>query len=115
MRAPDPPAAAVWVGDAVLLDTGPAWSRAGAVLYRRYGAEFTLEHKRELIGTAGAVASAIVERHLGRPGEGAALRDELNEIVFTEVGRSAPPQPGAVELVRALRAAGVALGVASTS
>ena len=115
MRAPHPPAAVVFDCDGLLLDTESAWSRAEAVLYRRYGAEFTLEHKRELIGTAGAVASAIVERHLGRPGEGAALRDELNEIVFTEVGRSAPPQPGAVELVRALRAEGVALGVASNS
>src|SRR2546423_273811 len=115
MRAPNPPAAVVFDCDGLLLDTESAWSRAEAVLYARYDGEFTLEHKRELLGNAGPVAAAIVERHLGRPGQGAALMVELGEIVFEEIGRSAPPQPGAVELMRALRAEGVPVGVASNS
>jgi HAD superfamily hydrolase (TIGR01509 family) len=114
-RPPDPPAAVVFDCDGLLLDTESAWSRSEAVLYRRYGAQFTLEHKRELVGTAGTRADEIVERHLGLPGRGADLRAELLEIVLAEVARSAPPQPGARELVAALRAEGVPIGVASNS
>jgi len=115
MRAPAPPAAVVFDCDGLLLDTESAWSRAEAVLYRRYGGEFTLEHKRELLGKAGPLAASIVARHLDRPGEGAAIMAELGELVLEEVARSAPPQPGAAELVDALRAEGVPLGVASNS
>jgi HAD superfamily hydrolase (TIGR01509 family) len=85
------------------------------VLYRRHGSEFTLEHKRELLGTSGPRAREIFERHLGLPGRGHELAHELLELVFAEVGSAAPPQPGARELIAALRAGGVALGVASNS
>jgi HAD superfamily hydrolase (TIGR01509 family) len=85
------------------------------VLYRRHGSEFTLEHKHELLGTSGPRARRLFERHLGMPGRGAELSAELLELVFAEIGRAAPPQPGARELVAALRGAGVALGVASNS
>jgi HAD superfamily hydrolase (TIGR01509 family) len=85
------------------------------VLYRRHGSEFTLEHKRELLGTSGPRAQGIFERHLGLPGRGPQLSAELLELVFAEVGRAAPPQPGARELVSALRGAGVLIGVASNS
>src|SRR5262249_41813556 len=61
------------------------------------------------------VARATIERHLGLPGRGTVLLDELGELIFAEIGRSAPPQPGAVELLRALRAEGVPVGVASNS
>jgi HAD superfamily hydrolase (TIGR01509 family) len=115
MRAPHPPAAVVFDCDGLLLDTESAWTRAEAVLYARYGGEFTLEHKRELLGKAGPLAASIVARHLGRPGEGAALMAELGELVLEEVARSAPPRPGAVDLLRALRAEGVPVGVASNS
>ena len=115
MLAPRPPAAVVFDCDGLLLDTESAWSRAEAALYARYGGEFTLEHKRELLGNAGPLAASIVARHLGIPGRGSALMAELGEIVLEEVARSAPPQPGAVELVRALRAESVPVGVASNS
>jgi len=115
MRPPIPPAAVVFDCDGLLLDTESAWSRGEAVLYRRHGTQFTVGHKRELLGTAGTRASEIVERHLGLPGRGAELRAELLEIVLEEVARSAPPQPGARELVAALRAEGVPVGLASNS
>ena len=85
------------------------------MLYRRYGHEFTLEHKQELLGTSGPRARAAFERHLGLPGRGAELAAELLELVFEEVARAAPPQPGARELIAELRATGVPLGLASNS
>ena len=115
MPAPRPPAAVVFDCDGLLLDTESAWSRAEAVLYGRRGHAFTLEHKRELLGTSGPRARGIIERHLGLPGEGRALMAELHELVFAEIGRSAPPQPGATDLLAALHARGVPVAVASNS
>src|SRR4051794_1761829 len=115
MRAPSPPAAAVFDCDGLLLDTESAWTRGEEVLYRRHGREFTIEHKRELLGTSGPRARALFERHLGQPGRGHELAAELLDLVFAEVARAAPPQPGAREVVAALRAAGVPLGLASNS
>jgi HAD superfamily hydrolase (TIGR01509 family) len=102
--------------DGLLVDTETAWSRAERILYARYGVEFTLDHKRELIGTAGPTAAATVERHLGlQPGEGPQLQEEMHELALIEIRRAAPAMPGASELVAALRAVGRPLGVASNS
>ena len=102
--------------DGLLVDTETAWSRAERELYARRGVEFTLDHKRELLGTAAETAMAIVERHLGLPAGGAdALVDEMRELVTREIERSAPPMPGAPELVSELRRAGIPVGLASNS
>src|SRR3954471_9185648 len=89
-RPPSPPAAVVFDCDGLLLDTESAWSRGEAVLYRRHGVRFTLEHKRELLGTAGTRAREIIERHLGLPGQGEELAAELLETVMAQGGRSGP-------------------------
>src|SRR3954454_21410693 len=114
-RPPQPPAAVVFDCDGLLLDTESAWTRGEDVLYRRYGRKFTLEDKQELLGTSAEKSRGIFERHLGLPGRGAEIAAQLRELVLDEVRRTAPPMPGAVELVAALRAAGIPVGVASNS
>ena len=52
---------------------------------------------------------------LDAPGEGQALMDELHELVMVEALAPVALRPGALELVRALSAAGVALAIASNS
>jgi HAD superfamily hydrolase (TIGR01509 family) len=101
--------------DGLLLDTESAWTRGEEVLYRRYGSEFTLAHKQELLGASATRAQELFERHLGLPGSGAELGAELLELVFEEVAAAAPPQPGARELVAAVGAAGIPAGIASNS
>src|SRR5215211_3489163 len=49
------PAAVLFDNDGLLLDTEVLWTRAEVTLIERYGATFTIEHKRELIGTSGPV------------------------------------------------------------
>jgi HAD superfamily hydrolase (TIGR01509 family) len=111
-----PPACVIFDCDGLLVDSESAWTRAEAVLYERHGIDFTLEHKHELLGTSGPVAIATLERHLGlTDGEGAALLEELNELALEEVRREAEPLAGAIDLVQALREAGVPVGVASNS
>jgi len=107
------PAAVLFDNDGLLLDTEVLWTRAEVVLFERFGATFTIEHKRELIGTSGAVAEATIERQLGAPGRGAELMAELHELVMEEALQGVEPMPGAVALLDALD--GVPVGVASNS
>ena len=57
-----------------------------------------------------------MERHLDQPGRAAELHDELRELVHAELdGAAIEPMPGARELIAALRAHGVPLGLATNS
>jgi HAD superfamily hydrolase (TIGR01509 family) len=113
MRRCMPPAAALFDNDGLTLDTETAWTRAEAALFARYGQTFTMDHKRELLGTAPAVSAAKLERMLGQPGP--TLSDELYALAIEEVGKTAEPMPGAVALLAALAQAGVPVGLVSNA
>lgn len=113
--APETVEAVVFDCDGLLLDTESAWTRGERTLYASRGVTFTMDHKRRLLGSSGPRAHALFEAHLDAPGEGDALMAELHGLVSDEIARSAPPQPGAVELLEALRAAGTPVGLASNS
>jgi HAD superfamily hydrolase (TIGR01509 family) len=106
------PAAVLFDNDGLLLDTEVLWTRAEVVLFARYGVTFTLDHKRELIGTSGPVTEAKVERWLGQPGRGGALMAEMHDLVMEEALAGVDPMPGAVELLDRVQAP---VGVASNS
>jgi HAD superfamily hydrolase (TIGR01509 family) len=101
--------------DGLLLATEEAWTRAEVTLFRRHGAEFTPEHKRDLLGSSRAIAAAKLERILAQPGRGHALMDELHELVMAEAAQGVEPMPGAIALVDELRAAGRPLALVSNS
>jgi HAD superfamily hydrolase (TIGR01509 family) len=108
-----PPAAVLFDNDGLTLDTEPAWTRAETALFARHGETFTMEHKRDLLGTAPVDAAAKLERMLGRPGD--EMNAELYELVLEEVAAGIEPMPGAVALLAALRAAAVPVGLVSNS
>jgi HAD superfamily hydrolase (TIGR01509 family) len=107
------PAAALFDNDGLTLDTEPAWTRAEIALFARYGVVFTMEHKRELLGTAPVESARRLERMLGRPGP--ELSNELYELAVEEVAGDVDPMPGAVALLAALGAAGVPVGLVSNA
>jgi HAD superfamily hydrolase (TIGR01509 family) len=107
------PAAALFDNDGLTLDTEPAWTRAEITLFARYGVVFTMEHKRELLGTAPVESARRLERMLGRPGP--ELSNELYELAVEEVAGDVDPMPGAVALLAALGAAGVPVGLVSNA
>jgi HAD superfamily hydrolase (TIGR01509 family) len=110
------PAAVIFDNDGLTLDTEHTWTRAEAALYARYGTRFTLDHKREMLGTSGAKSALAMERHLDQPGRGAELNAELRELVRAELdGSGVEPMPGVVELLDALRAHGIPVGLATNS
>ncbi len=108
-------AAVVFDNDGLLLDTEEAWTRAEKTLFERHGGTFTLDHKRDLIGSSPATSAAKLEAMLDLPGRGGALVDELHDLVMEEALAGVPPRPGALELVEALRGAGLPVAVASNS
>jgi HAD superfamily hydrolase (TIGR01509 family) len=107
--------AVVFDNDGLLLDTEEAWTRAEKTLFDRHGATFTIEHKRDLIGSSPATSAVKLEAMLDLPGRGPALMDELHDLVMEESLVGVPPRPGALELLDAIRAAGLPVGVASNS
>src|SRR6266508_5338248 len=106
-------AAVLFDSDGLTLDTEPAWTRAEVALFERHGSQFTPENKRELLGTAPVDAAGKLERMLGRPGD--ELNAELYELVLEEVAAGIEPMPGAVDLLAALRGAGIPVGLVSNS
>ncbi|HLB22179.1 MAG TPA: HAD family phosphatase [Solirubrobacteraceae bacterium] len=109
------PRAAIFDNDGLLLDTEQAWTRAERILFAARGREFTMEHKRTLIGSSRSLAAIKLEAILERPGEGEELMDELHELVMAEALAGVAPRPGAMELLERLTDAGIALAVASNS
>ena len=107
--------AIVFDNDGLLLDTEEAWTRAETALFERHGGTFTREHKQELLGTSTSTSAVKLEAMLDQPGRGAALMDELHELVMEEARAGVPPRPGALELLEAVRAAGIPVGLASNS
>jgi HAD superfamily hydrolase (TIGR01509 family) len=109
------PQAVIFDNDGLLLDTEDTWTRAEEALFARRGRVFTIEHKRSLLGSAGADAARKLEAMLEKPGEGGRLMDELQGLVMEEALGGVTPRPGALELVERLREAGVPIAVASNS
>jgi len=110
------PAAVIFDNDGLTLDTEHTWTRAEAALYARYGTQFTLDHKREMLGTSGEKSALTMERHLGQPGRGDELRVELRELVHDELdGTGVEPMPGVMEVLDALAERGIPLGLATYS
>jgi HAD superfamily hydrolase (TIGR01509 family) len=107
--------AVVFDNDGLLLDTEEAWTRAETALFERHGSTFTVEHKRELIGTSPSATAAKLSVMLDMPGRGPELMAELHEVVMRETLEDIPPRPGAVELLEAVRTAGLPVAVASNS
>jgi HAD superfamily hydrolase (TIGR01509 family) len=107
------PDAVLFDNDGLLLNTELLWTRAETTLFARHGMTFTMDHKREMIGTSMRESELIIERQLGLSGHGAELMADLHELVMEEARQGVEPMPGAVDLLDAL--AGRAIGVASNS
>lgn len=109
------PTAVVFDNDGLLLDTESVWTRAERDLFERRGAEFTPADKRELVGTSAGIAAGILERRLAEPGRGAALIEELNELVIAELEHGVEAMVGARELLHSLKQRGTPIGLVSNS
>ncbi len=109
------PDAVVFDNDGLLLDTESVWTRAERDLFDRRGIEFTLAHKRELVGTSAETAGGVLERRLGEPDRAEDLIEELNALVVAELEHGVEAMVGARELLHLLRQRGTPIGLVSNS
>ena len=108
------PAAVIFDLDGVLLDTEPIYLEATRELLARYGRELDPTVWWDQVGRPSPVVAQNIAAAHGLPVTGEAFHRERQAMVRTALMRSRP-LPGAIELTRALKAAGVALGVATSS
>jgi len=109
------PEAVLFDNDGLLLDTEAVWSRAEQKLFKRRGREFTIDHKRSLVGSSEKLAGQKLARFLDEPGREGELMEELNELVLAELEGGVDTMVGARELVDLLLRAGVPVALVSNS
>lgn len=109
------PEAVLFDNDGLLLDTESVWTRAEQKLFTQHGREFTIDHKRSLVGSSEKLAGQKLARFLDLPGQEAELMEELNVLVLAELEGGVDAMVGARELVDLLLGAGVPVGLVSNS
>ena len=108
------PAAVLWDMDGTLVDTEPSWMGAEAALVEEFGGRWTHEDSVQMIGLPLGPAARILQDHgVDLPVE--VIGERLVDGVVAAVGRELVWQPGALELLAALRAAGVASALVTMS
>ncbi len=115
--------AIVFDRDGLLADTEPISFRSWSTMIARdYGATITEQDERwsaVTVGKSGPIVWELIRDHFNLPVELPRdlpiLRDRSRDLYHRMLAEGVPPMPGAVELVRACRAAGLRLGVASSS
>lgn len=108
------PKAFIFDLDGTLLDTEPLYTIATQKLLDPYGAEFTMDLKRQCMGGDSRRSARIVIDHFGLP------IDETEylagrEIHLRDLFPDAPSMPGAEKFVRLLSQAKLPIGLATSS
>lgn len=108
------PAAVLWDMDGTLVDTEPAWMQAEADLVTEHGLTWTAADAARMIGMPLLGAAEVLIAHgVDAPAE--AIVERLLGQVVAHVRAEVPWQPGALELLAALQAAGVPCALVTMS
>lgn len=117
MPAPDL-SAVLFDMDGLLVDTEPTWTVAEVELAERLGGRWTDEVKAAVVGTRLETAVPVILTALGHPPTPELVARTVTEVLARMVELfqgDLRPLPGAVELVREVRAAGVPVALVSSS
>jgi len=107
--------AVVFDMDGVLVDTEQAWDEVRERLTREWGGRYTPEAQRAMMGMSSAEWSRYLHDTVGLPQSPDEINREVVHRMLDRYRRELPVIPGAVDAVRRLDAAGLALAVASSS
>jgi HAD superfamily hydrolase (TIGR01509 family) len=101
--------------DGTLVDTEPYWIDAEYELAERHRGTWSHEHALNLVGNDLIESGRYIREHMGIDVEPAQIVEELLDGVVARVERQVPWQPGAVELLAALRAEDVPCALVTMS
>ncbi len=110
----DLPAAVLWDLDGTIVDTEPDWMDAETALVERYGGTWTREQAVELVGY-GLRDAALVIRRAGVPLGVDEIIRTLSADVEAATARRVTWRPGARELLREIRDAGIPTALVTMS
>ena len=99
----DLPLAVLWDMDGTLVDTEPYWIEAEFEIVEQHGGTWSHEHAMHLVGNDLLVSGRYIAEHSGIDLEPAEIVEQLLDRVVARVEQDVPWQPGALELLTALR------------
>ena len=97
------PDAVVFDCDGLLMDTESCWTIAERAMFARHGLPFGDAEKASLIGRSIPDAAEVLTHTFGRPGENAAIAQEMIDGATKTIAANAEPMPGAQALLARLR------------
>lgn len=100
--------------DGTIVDTEPFWMRAETALVRRFGGSWSPEQALTLVGRGLADSARILQQH-GVRMPVPEIIDTLTDDVAAALAGTLPWRPGALELLRSLREAGVPTALVTMS
>lgn len=109
------PRAILWDMDGTLIDTEPYWMEAERDLVESYGGTWSEEQAFELVGNALPESGRIIAETTPVPMTSEEIVDWLLERVNVKLAEHAPWRPGARELLRAAREAGMPCALVTMS
>ena len=107
--------AVLWDMDGTLVDSEPEWVAAEAEMVAEYGGRWTEADALQQIGNDLIVTARYLRDVAGVPGEPEAIVEELLDRVAARLDHEVPWRPGALELLTAVRAAGVPCALVTMS
>lgn len=109
------PSAVLWDMDGTLVNTEPFWLAAETPLVESFGGTWTHEQGLQLVGKGLEDSARVFQEHGVRMGV-TAIVDRLTDDVMAGLARDGVPfRPGARELLRELRDAGVKTALVTMS
>jgi HAD superfamily hydrolase (TIGR01509 family) len=110
-----PLSAVLWDMDGTLVDTEPYWIEVEFALVAEFGGTWSMQHALNLVGNDLLVSGEYIREHGGVDLPAAEIVERLLDGVIARINVEVPWQPGAVELLAALRAAEIPCGLVTMS
>src|SRR4051812_33103188 len=101
--------------DGTLVDTEPYWIEVEYALVEQYGGTWSVEHALNLVGNDLLLSGEYIREHGGVPLPAEEIVERLLDGVIARIQDQVPWRDGAVELLGALKHAGVPCGLVTMS
>lgn len=115
MNTPKPPFAVLWDMDGTLIDSEHHWLSSEQELAEEHGVSWTPEDGLDLVGMSLFDSSVIIKKKLSSELSSEEIIDTLTEMVIGKLSGHLPWRPGALELLRELKEAGIKTALVTMS